>query len=97
MGINDDFAASLGEDTLAHDEAGIRVCAVCEHIRVSHVQPCIHCVHADRVRLLGFSLFLLVLVGVSAAMALLINFTDVPDPRVVGENGGQDVEASEDE
>ena len=39
----DEYAQSLSDPTLSHDDTGIRICALCERVRVSHIQPCHYC------------------------------------------------------
>lgn len=82
-GSNDHFAASLCDTTLEINDEGLRVCAVCDRIRLSHVQPCIHCTYADRMRVIWLGLFLMALVALSVSLAFAVDFRSVPESRPV--------------
>ena len=59
MGQNDEFCKTLSDDTLAISDEGLRVCALCDKVRVSHVQPCAYCIAADRKRAVLFSVYVM--------------------------------------
>ena len=96
MGENDEFCKTLGDDTLAISDEGLRVCALCGKVRVSHVQPCTYCIASDRKRAVLFSGYLLLLVVAAFGLSMTVSAydsrvtdapeqnTDVVDQAVLG-------------
>jgi len=79
VGPNDQFIATLGDETLNYPgETGLRTCGVCDHVRMSHVVPCVHCEQTRTKRRLVSFLGLLVVVAVSVVTAYFLGYVELP-------------------
>ncbi len=81
VGVNDKFITTLRDNTLTYEEGGLRSCGECGHVRVSHVEPCIHCSKARAHRALAvWAVLLLAALVIVAAYYL----GHVPPARHIG-------------
>jgi len=72
VGEHDEFCKTLKDETLVIGQEGLRVCAVCDKIRVSHVQPCTYCTAQDRKRVSLTVAVLLFVVVIAFGLAALV-------------------------